>query len=398
MDQINVQGQAARNVAKQNRFALHAAVFGILMASGSLAQARTDSVRWTHGASDLAGFRIYASPTSTVSDGSMIEDLAVAEAGPNADGVYFFGIDVPDDDTVYITVTAYNDDDLESFRSNQLPYGPPPVSDRDGDGVPDSEDAFPDDPSESADSDSDGVGDNGDLFPDDGSEWADSDGDGYGDNGDLFPNDGDEWSDRDGDGYGDNADAFPDDPTQYEVTTVLSPYRVNAGATQDLELSDGRTWTQDMGFWNTGTANAIDSSVEISSTGIDQMYRSSHTDSDDGNEMEWRFPLTNGSYTLKLHFAEHVHTQVGQRQFDVEVEGVRVLTDFDIFAEAGNARNRAVVKSFTVQLTDEVLDLTFLHRPDRSDPTVMGIEIVSDDALQGPLLTTPGKPFLIDAN
>jgi len=38
--------------------------------------------------------------------------------------------------------------------------------DRDGDGVPDSEDLFPDDPTEWADSDGDGIGDNSDLVPD----------------------------------------------------------------------------------------------------------------------------------------------------------------------------------------------------------------------------------------
>ncbi|MGA1820710.1 MAG: FKBP-type peptidyl-prolyl cis-trans isomerase [Thermoplasmatota archaeon] len=39
-------------------------------------------------------------------------------------------------------------------------------SDRDGDGVPDSEDLFPDDPTEWADSDGDGIGDNSDRAPD----------------------------------------------------------------------------------------------------------------------------------------------------------------------------------------------------------------------------------------
>ena len=67
---------------------------------------------------------------------------------------------------------------------------PPKTLDRDGDGYPDSEDAFPDDPT----------------------EWKDSDGDGVGDNSDAFPNDPNESSDRDGDGIGDNADEFPDDP------------------------------------------------------------------------------------------------------------------------------------------------------------------------------------------
>ena len=42
-----------------------------------------------------------------------------------------------------------------------------PGVDSDGDGVPDSEDAFPNDPTESKDSDGDGVGDNADAFPND---------------------------------------------------------------------------------------------------------------------------------------------------------------------------------------------------------------------------------------
>lgn len=49
--------------------------------------------------------------------------------------------------------------------------------DRDGDGVGDSEDAFPDNPDESKDADKDGVGDNQDAFPNDPLEHTDSDGD-----------------------------------------------------------------------------------------------------------------------------------------------------------------------------------------------------------------------------
>lgn len=44
---------------------------------------------------------------------------------------------------------------------------PEPIADRDGDGVPDDEDAFPDDPTESQDTDGDGIGDNSDTAPDD---------------------------------------------------------------------------------------------------------------------------------------------------------------------------------------------------------------------------------------
>ena len=85
--------------------------------------------------------------------------------------------------------------------------------DSDGDGVANSEDAFPLDPEETRDTDGDGVGDNGDVFPEDPDETKDTDGDGVGDNGDVFPNDPTESKDSDNDGTGDNADQCPNDPT-----------------------------------------------------------------------------------------------------------------------------------------------------------------------------------------
>lgn len=110
--------------------------------------------------------------------------------------------------------------------------------DRDGDGVLDGEDAFPDDPKEWKDTDADGIGDNADtdrdgdghnndvdIFPLDPKEWKDTDADGIGDNADKdhdndgvendkdkFPNDPTEWADSDGDGVGDNKDAYPFNP------------------------------------------------------------------------------------------------------------------------------------------------------------------------------------------
>ena len=84
--------------------------------------------------------------------------------------------------------------------------------DSDGDGVSDSEDAFPNDANETHDDDGDGVGNNSDAFPQDGNETHDDDGDGVGNNSDAFPQDANETMDSDGDGVGDNSDADPDDP------------------------------------------------------------------------------------------------------------------------------------------------------------------------------------------
>lgn len=54
----------------------------------------------------------------------------------------------------------------------------------------------------------------------------------------------------------------------------------------------------------------------------------------------------NTSHTVRLHFAEIYWTATNQRKFHVNINGTRVLTDFDIVAAAG-AANKAVVRQFT---------------------------------------------------
>ena len=127
--------------------------------------------------------------------------------------------------------------DEDEIEAGSDPKDPDSTSeDTDGDGVPDSEDAFPNDPDEDTDTDGDGVGDNEDTdddgdgtldteddFPLDEDEDIDTDGDGIGDNADTdidgdgvsnsedaFPTDPDESSDLDGDGIGDNEDTDDD--------------------------------------------------------------------------------------------------------------------------------------------------------------------------------------------
>ncbi|TQV82722.1 hypothetical protein FKG94_06780 [Exilibacterium tricleocarpae] len=110
------------------------------------------------------------------------------------------------------SAAGFNVPALEEIRNN-FDYEPPPViasGDADGDGVPDAQDAFPDDPREQFDSDGDGVGDNADAFPANPEEQLDSDGDGVGDNADAFPTNPEEQLDSDGDGIGNNADSDDD--------------------------------------------------------------------------------------------------------------------------------------------------------------------------------------------
>ena len=105
--------------------------------------------------------------------------------------------------------TVDSDGDGVGDNGDAYPYNPDETLDSDGDGVGDNADEFPFNSLEIFDSDGDGVGDNSDMFPNDANETVDTDGDGVGDNADLFPNDMSEWIDSDGDGVGDNSDPFP---------------------------------------------------------------------------------------------------------------------------------------------------------------------------------------------
>ncbi|XP_065850784.1 probable LRR receptor-like serine/threonine-protein kinase At1g07650 [Euphorbia lathyris] len=74
--------------------------------------------------------------------------------------------------------------------------------------------------------------------------------------------------------------------------------------------------------------------------------------------------LLNGNYTVKLHFAEIVFTSdnsftsLGKRIFDVYIQGKLALKDFNIAEEAGGT-GRPIVKTFTVNVTSNTLEIHF---------------------------------------
>ena len=127
-----------------------------------------------------------------------------------------------------------DDNDLVLDDDDAFPLDPSESLDTDGDGYGDNIDAFTMDPDEWLDTDQDGIGNNtdpdddndgyldvDDAFPLLASEWLDTDGDGVGDNTDQFPLDPLEWEDLDGDGFGDNFG--PQTFASYRLTTYWQP-------------------------------------------------------------------------------------------------------------------------------------------------------------------------------
>lgn len=170
------------------------------------------------------------------------------------------------------------------------------------------------------------------------------------------------------------ATALVNTPAQ-ALTSVL---RINAGGDQYVDAL-GQLWEADYGS-NGGTGRnpggTFTSSQPIANTAEDYIYQSERFK----QNLSYAISLANGSYVLRLHFAEVYDriTSAGQRVFDVEVEGTQVLDNYDIFALVG------LEAATTVDIPFDLLDGTLNIDFDQvvQNPKVAGIEVlVADDTI-----------------
>jgi len=141
--------------------------------------------------------------------------------------------------------------------------------------------------------------------------------------------------------------------------------RINAGGPAFTDVS-GNLWLADTDFaggqpWVTASP--------ISRNANDAMYQAVRY----GNWFTYTIPVANGTHTVTLDFAEVSQATAGTRQFNVAINGVAVLINFDIFAAAGGAL-KPIQKSFTVNVTGGSIAIVFTSGAANS-PAVNGVEI-----------------------
>jgi hypothetical protein len=144
-------------------------------------------------------------------------------------------------------------------------------------------------------------------------------------------------------------------------TSPSSGTRINVGGASYVD-SQGNTWITDAGFVNSGEKYTTPSS--ISGTPDPTLYKSERWDPPSTPSMKFTIPLPSGSYRVDLGFAETYGPTmaVGARVFDVKIEDKVVFSNFDIYAEAGNSGNKALIKSTTVTVSDGMLLIELLHK------------------------------------
>ncbi len=163
---------------------------------------------------------------------------------------------------------------------------------------------------------------------------------------------------------------------EFEVDVVTPPppssIRINSGGPA---LTMG-AWIADQYFTGGETYAEY---VPISGTMNDVMYQDERW-----GDFSYKVPVPNGKYLVRLHFVEIYWTSAGHRLFNVDIEnGQGILTNYDIWNEAGGGMNAAVAEEFkAINVTDGFMDINFVSISDNAK--ISGIEIIP---LSGPVVS-----------
>ncbi|MCM4164796.1 MULTISPECIES: malectin domain-containing carbohydrate-binding protein, partial [unclassified Arenibacter] len=204
----------------------------------------------------------------------------------------------------------------------------------------------------------------------------------------------------------DDSDGLTNDAVSVSFQWVIfdaSSYRVNVGGNEVTATDNGVDWkfnntngAYSSSMYSVNTGFSINASLPydqrhssipayMDNTTFSSIFGRERYDAVGGAEMEFEFPLENGDYMVNLYLGNsyELANQVGDRIFDISLEGVIVKDDLDLISEFGHLV--AGMLSFPVTLNDGELNLLFLHGI-ADNPIISAIEIYEVDTAN-PVLT-----------
>ena len=152
--------------------------------------------------------------------------------------------------------------------------------------------------------------------------------------------------------------------TSVDSTKPAFAKRIRVASTSAYTDKASQTWSADTNFAGGST---FASTLPIGNTLDDPIY-----DNNRWGMRGYSFKVPADTYTVRLHFAETAFTSKGKRVFNVRSEGLTVLDNVDVAAEAGPAN--ALVKTFKTNVTDGTLNLRFDSLV--GDAMISGIEVL----------------------
>lgn len=171
------------------------------------------------------------------------------------------------------------------------------------------------------------------------------------------------------------------DTAEIEFTAPVDPVLIAINAGGEEVIIDAMTFKKDTLFDLPSDVFSNTEITDILETEADTLYITERYPNMPLGTIGYSIPADNGTYEVKLHFAElfwglenqgGVAGGVGSRIFDIFIEDTLVLDDYDIFADVGAAT--ATIKTFETTVSDGVLNITMTASVDQ--PKISAIEVI----------------------
>ncbi len=164
---------------------------------------------------------------------------------------------------------------------------------------------------------------------------------------------------------------------------VPGPYvqRVNAGGAATTNCDDS-IWSADRVYapGTYGRVNGTNGFIGNVITGIcttaQRLYQEELYSTPDG-AFSYVFDCPEGIYETTILQTETWHTGSGQRQFDVYIQGQRMLADYDIFSRAGGM-NIPVTEVLTNEVADARLVVSFIPRQNNARLSAIRVQRIGE--------------------
>ncbi|MDT7829825.1 malectin domain-containing carbohydrate-binding protein [Pricia sp. S334] len=158
--------------------------------------------------------------------------------------------------------------------------------------------------------------------------------------------------------------------------------RINSGG-PEVTL-DGKVFLADQYFDTENTVAYTNPNVtDIAGTESDSLYLTERITKDGTSirgPFSYNIPVTNGTYTVKLYFAEiywglenpeGFEGDIGKRIFNVSMEDTQIFAGYDLVKDVNPAT--ASSRMYDIEVTDGVLNITFEASVNK--PKISGIEV-----------------------
>jgi hypothetical protein len=167
--------------------------------------------------------------------------------------------------------------------------------------------------------------------------------------------------------------------TDNDTNNIPGAILINAGGSAYTD-SLGQVWSADQLF--TG-GTPYSTTATIANTTSFPLFQNERT----GANFSYAIPVANGAYEVDLGMAELYWNAANARVFSVTGEGQSLLNNYDLWTDAGG-KNKAIVKTFTVNVTDGILNLNFTASKDQAK--VDFIEVIPTTPTSGVTLSQTG--------